>query len=265
MELDSGYFYHIYNRGNNAQTVFYSRENYLFFLEKMKKYISPFASIISWCLMPNHFHWLIFVRKKNELEQKSHADYIKTGHALYGKMGHALTSRQGMTNPNVNSHTLAGSESMTVQNKTRTINQSIGICLRSYTRAIQKQEKFTGSLFQKHTHAKLLIDDVEIEPSYWNTSFGTQINIAEGRSYLETCIEYIHQNPVVSKLVEKADDWEFSSMKDFLGVRKGKLIDYDLLIKENLLPKNANPGYALTSRQGGRLIKDKALIYCLVS
>ncbi len=233
MELDSGYFYHIYNRGNNAQTVFYLRKNYLFFLEKMKKYISPFASIVSWCLMPNHFHWLIFVKyEKIELDQKSNIENVKTGYVL--------TPRQGMTNTNVNSHTLAESESMTSQNKTRTINQSIGICLRSYTRAIQKQEKLTGSLFQKHTHAKLLIDDVEIEPSYWNTSFGTQINIAEGRSYLETCIEYIHQNPVVSKLVEKAEDWEFSSMRDFLGVRKGKLIDYDLLIKENLLPKNVN-------------------------
>ncbi len=176
MELDSGYFFHIYNRGNNAQTVFYLRKNYLFFLEKMKKYISPFASIVSWCLMPNHFHWLIFVRnEKIELGQKSNVENVK--------MGHALTLRQGMTNTNDSSHTLAESESMTSQNKTRTINQSIGICLRSYTRAIQKQEKLTGSLFQKHTHAKLLIDDVEIEPSYWNASFGTQINIAEGRSY----------------------------------------------------------------------------------
>ncbi len=67
---------------------------------------------------------------------------------------------------------------------------------------------------------------------------------------METCIEYIHQHPVVSKLVEKAEDWEFSSMRDFLGVRKGKLIDYDLLIKENLLPKNVNLRHALTSRQG---------------
>lgn len=118
----------------------------------------------------------------------------------------------------------------------RTINQSIGILLASYNRAIQKQENLTGSLFQKRTKAKPLIDEIKIEPSYWNTAFGTQINISEGKSYLETCIEYIHQNPVYAVLVKSAEDWEFSSQRDFLGLRKGKLIDYELLKKEGLFP-----------------------------
>ncbi|MCK5852817.1 2-amino-4-hydroxy-6-hydroxymethyldihydropteridine diphosphokinase, partial [bacterium] len=241
MDLEPGYFYHVFNRGNNGQTIFYSRENYLFFLKKMDEYLTPFASIISWCLMPNHFHWVIFVHR-NKIKFKDDA----------------RTSRQGITksinreeNSNnkikSDSHALPGSENMT---KYRTINESIGILLRSYTRAIQKQEHFTGSLFQKHTKAKPLIDEIQIEPAYWNTSFGTQINISEGKNYLETCIEYIHQNPVYSKLVQVAEDWEYSSLKDFLGLRDGKLIDYDLLKKEELLPDFTNSGHALTSRQG---------------
>jgi putative transposase len=200
MDFKTGHFYHIYNRGNNSQKVFFNRENYLFFLRKVKKHISPFASIISWCLMPNHFHFVVFVFH-DEVE--------------------------------VESDNLIEQNIKTI--KTQTLNQSLGVLLSSYTRAIQKQEKITGSLFQKRTKAKLIFDEIKIEPSYWNTAFGTQINIFEGKSYLETCIVYIHQNPVYSGLVKSAEDWEFSSLRDFVGLRDGKLLDYDILVKEKLI------------------------------
>jgi len=51
--------YHIYNRGNNKQVIFFNNENYLFFLRKMHKQIRPFCDILCWCLMPNHFHLVI--------------------------------------------------------------------------------------------------------------------------------------------------------------------------------------------------------------
>jgi 2-amino-4-hydroxy-6-hydroxymethyldihydropteridine diphosphokinase len=216
----------------------------------MKEYITPFASIIPWCLMPNHFHWIVFVHRDVIEIQKSK---LTPGDALSSRQGITKSKHQNKKPAGNHSHTLAESESMTRSAdkaiQTRTINESIGILLRTYTRAIQKQEKFTGSLFQKHTKAKPLIDDIKIEPSYWNTTFGTQINISEGTSYLETCIEYIHQNPVSSQLVRIPEEWEFSSMRDFLGVRDGKLIDYNLLKEEKLLPDFAKYGDVLTSRQ----------------
>lgn len=49
--------YHIYNRSN--ETVFYTRENYLFFLSKFQKNIYPVCNILAWVLMPNHFHFLV--------------------------------------------------------------------------------------------------------------------------------------------------------------------------------------------------------------
>ncbi|MBW7840900.1 MAG: transposase [Chitinophagaceae bacterium] len=51
--------YHIYNRGNNRQKVFFSEENYLFFMRKMEAQLIPFCEILVWCLMPNHFHLII--------------------------------------------------------------------------------------------------------------------------------------------------------------------------------------------------------------
>ena len=209
MDFKTGHFYHIYNRGNNSQQVFFNRENYLFFLRKMKKHISSFASIICWCLMPNHFHFVVYVIQ-DEIEIEIENDNLNYN----------------------NSKTI----------KTQTLNQSLGVLLASYTRAIHKQEKISGSLFQKRTKAKLIFDEIKIEPAYWNTAFGTLINIPEGTSYLQTCIEYVHQNPVYSGIVKNPEDWEFSSLRDYIGLRDGKLLDYNLLLNEKLIDvENRHP------------------------
>ncbi|HEV8080170.1 MAG TPA: hypothetical protein VGP43_05625 [Chitinophagaceae bacterium] len=56
--------YHVYNQGNNKQIIFSSQEEYFIFLRLMRKYISPHAEIIAYCLMPNHFHLLIYVDER---------------------------------------------------------------------------------------------------------------------------------------------------------------------------------------------------------
>jgi len=55
--------YHIYNRGNNKGTIFFKRENYLFFLRKMGNHLKPHMDILAYCLMPNHFHLMILSKK----------------------------------------------------------------------------------------------------------------------------------------------------------------------------------------------------------
>jgi REP-associated tyrosine transposase len=59
MKINSKGIYHIYNRGNNQQPVFFSDDNYVYFLKKCHRYLKPFAEILAWCLMPNHFHFLM--------------------------------------------------------------------------------------------------------------------------------------------------------------------------------------------------------------
>lgn len=51
--------YHVYNCGNNRQTIFFTPDNYLYFLRKIKQEWLPFCDILAWCLMPNHFHFLL--------------------------------------------------------------------------------------------------------------------------------------------------------------------------------------------------------------
>jgi len=71
MQFSEGSFYHIFNRGNNKQKIFFQERNYNYFLEKFKKYILPNASILAWCLMPNHFHFLVQATKRS-LETVKH-------------------------------------------------------------------------------------------------------------------------------------------------------------------------------------------------
>jgi len=55
-------YYHFYNRGNNRQAVFLERDNYLYFLRGLKKYLREYVEILVYCLMPTHYHILVRVR-----------------------------------------------------------------------------------------------------------------------------------------------------------------------------------------------------------
>ncbi len=57
LEPDS--YYHIYNRANGSEKMFLNESNYLYFLQKYNFYISPIADTFAYCLMPNHFHFLV--------------------------------------------------------------------------------------------------------------------------------------------------------------------------------------------------------------
>ena len=59
--LKPGNYYHVYNRGNAGEILFYRKENYMYFLRLYFKYMNPVLETYAWCLMPNHFHFLIRV------------------------------------------------------------------------------------------------------------------------------------------------------------------------------------------------------------
>jgi putative transposase len=110
--------------------------------------------------------------------------------------------------------------------KTISFNDSIGILLRSYARAINKQEQRVGALFREETKAECVTPIEGITPSFYNTSSGTLIQISNPEiEYPQICFNYIHFNPVVSHLVDHPEEWEFSSYRDYCGIRDGKLIN----------------------------------------
>jgi REP element-mobilizing transposase RayT len=62
----TGHYYHIFNRGANKELIFREAENYHFLLRRVKEASLKFqAAIIAYCLMPNHYHFML--RQDGEL------------------------------------------------------------------------------------------------------------------------------------------------------------------------------------------------------
>jgi len=86
-----GCYYHFYNRGHDRSPIFRENENYLFVTRKIKEYSeSLHLSIIAYCLMPNHYHFL--VRQDGEfpaglLPQRVFNSYSKAYNRMYDHHG----------------------------------------------------------------------------------------------------------------------------------------------------------------------------------
>ena len=162
-------FYHIYNRGNNRIPIFFKRDNYLYFLRKVRTHLLSHLDILAFCLMPNHFHFLVF--SKEDLIPE---DFSK----------------------------------------------DLRIMLSSYTRGINEQEGRVGSLFQQNTKVKPMDsrDSHATTPSGGTTSY----------DYPLTCFHYIHQNPMKAGLVQRMEDYEMSSFRDYVEERQDSLCNQNL-------------------------------------
>ena len=52
-------YYHIYNRGNDKEKLFFTQANYRFFMNRYKELLQPYLRTFAYCLIGNHFHFLI--------------------------------------------------------------------------------------------------------------------------------------------------------------------------------------------------------------
>ena len=101
--IEQGRYYHLYNHANQGFDLFRDEENYSFFLQKYKKYVHPIADTFSYCLMPNHFHFLIRMKIENDNEklrdskspQKTITNAIKNWLISYTKSYHRVYSTRG--------------------------------------------------------------------------------------------------------------------------------------------------------------------------
>lgn len=69
MKFETHNVYHVYNQGNNKQNLFFTDEDYMKFLELYQDNIHPFVDTLAWCLIPNHFHFMVSV-KENSVDVK---------------------------------------------------------------------------------------------------------------------------------------------------------------------------------------------------
>ena len=150
-------YYHVFNRGNEKQSIFVENENYLFFLRRLRRAMNRRKSeLICYCLMPNHFH--LIVREVSE-----------------GGISRMMLSLQT-----------------------------------SYAKAINKRYDRVGHLFQ-----------------------GPFKNIHIDRNeYLLYLSRYIHMNPVDAGLVRRPEEWDYSSYRDYMGLRKSALAQPEVILSQ---------------------------------
>lgn len=96
--LVGGMFYHVLNRGNGKQTVFHKDQDYQVFLELMgaarEKY--PGVRLVAYCLMPNHFHFILWPEQGEDLSrwmQVLMTAHVRRYHQHYGTAGHVWQGR----------------------------------------------------------------------------------------------------------------------------------------------------------------------------
>ena len=88
--LISGYYFHIYNRAVDGSQLFPEERNYTYFLSKIKKYLLVSSEIIAYCLMPNHYHFLIKVLQDgfSKSMHKLSLSYVVAFNKAYQRKGH---------------------------------------------------------------------------------------------------------------------------------------------------------------------------------
>jgi len=140
--LQPGKFYHIYNRGNNGEILFYKDEDYRRFLKKYIKYCFPVLETYAYCLMNNHFHLLVKVRSIRK--------------SLKVKADPASGQDPGRV------HKISAPRQLTH-------------LFNSHAQYINKQQNRTGSLFEKPFKRKLIANKQYlknvIQYIHWNPQF----------------------------------------------------------------------------------------------
>lgn len=90
-------YYHVYNRGVNKQKIFVEKNDYVVFLSLLKRYLSGRSAqdnqgrdyvwlgddleLLAFCLMPNHFHLLVFQNTETAMEQLMRG--VGTAYTMY--------------------------------------------------------------------------------------------------------------------------------------------------------------------------------------
>lgn len=67
--LEKDKIYHIYNKGINGKSIFNSDENKRYFLKLFSKYCKSIIDTYAYCLMDNHFHFVIQINSEKEVTQ----------------------------------------------------------------------------------------------------------------------------------------------------------------------------------------------------
>jgi REP element-mobilizing transposase RayT len=139
LPLIPGHLYHIFNHSNGSELLFRERKNYYFFLKKYELYIDPIVNTYAYCLMPNHFHFLVAIKPENIIDsQLSKTSFFKS-------IEHARNNKRAQTI------------------KSLFISKQFANLFSSYTQSYNKVYVRMGSLFMKNFKRKIINTEMQLK------------------------------------------------------------------------------------------------------
>ncbi len=175
--------YHLFNHGNGCENLFRQEKNYHYFLERIYHHILPICHIFSYCLLPNHFHLLLQIRKIRELN------------------AHFNDLRQKRIRKLSGTNIQLPVEEWTELQLEQKLSQPFSNFFNGYTQAFNKLYSRRGSLFMPNMKTKEV----------------------RGDEHFRHVVRYIHANPVHHKFEKVLGVWPFNSYNTFLGNEPTKL------------------------------------------
>jgi REP element-mobilizing transposase RayT len=91
-----GALYHCINRGNQRKPLFFSDDDYLFFLDLLAICTEDYGALVhAFCLMPNHFHLIIQVQQipLSTIMRSALTSFAKYFNRTHHKIGHVFQGR----------------------------------------------------------------------------------------------------------------------------------------------------------------------------
>jgi putative transposase len=199
--LEPSKYYHIFNRANGWEKMFFTDENYTFFISKFQYYISPVADIYAYCLIPNHLHFLLKIKSEKELIDFFWSDEKRAGSATSRKSAGPETQRTFekfvSVEPKQTFGKFAGvkGEKVSENQLSLMLSKQFSKFFSCYTQSFNKVFKRKGSLFIPNFKRKEITSE----------------------DYLQQVIVYIHSNPVKHSLTNNLEDWKYSSYHDIIS------------------------------------------------
>lgn len=96
--ISFGTFFHIYNRGNNCENIFFQERNYAYFMELWWKHTYQIAETWTYCLLRNHFHAVVFIKNEEDLADvqiRTPSQYFSNFFNSYARGVNIATERTG--------------------------------------------------------------------------------------------------------------------------------------------------------------------------
>lgn len=185
--------YHVFNHANGFENVFRQEENYRFFLEKYRLYIAPVVETYAYCLMPNHFHLVVRIRKREVIEEliRNKIEVSTSSKVLNFGRGETIE--------------IDKIDDVDIE---KFLSKQFANFFSSYTQSFNKMYKRMGSLFIKNFKREVIAS----------------------KEHFVNAVVYTHRNPIHHGFCSSFAGWGYSSYLEIEG-RKSDVVAVEKTLK----------------------------------